>query len=237
MKIGEGRSRELELGKYYVKELDTGSKYYLLNEEIYTVEILEDGDNKIITIANEETNTKVTVEKSGTIEIKPGDFVNYTFSNLGNASNTYLDEFKWFEYIPTNYIRIKSITTGTWNQDLLYKVYYKTNKSEDYILLKKDLKTSENYELDFKEIKLREYEYITELYFDFGRVDIGFKEIISPTIQAKSIEDIENGETFTNCTKTVGKYFDIISEAESKWTTVVHKLEEKHEKVLPRTGK
>ena len=28
------------------------------------------------------------------------------------------------------------MTTGTWNQDLTYAVYYKTNKTEDYVLFK-----------------------------------------------------------------------------------------------------
>lgn len=64
MKNGEGKSELLEVGKYYVKEIDTGSKYYLLNEEIYIVEIKEDGQNIELTIANEETDTKVTVEKT-----------------------------------------------------------------------------------------------------------------------------------------------------------------------------
>ena len=61
------------------------------------------------------------------------------------------------------------MTTGTWNQDLKYDVYYKTNKSDEYILFKEDLSTQENYELDFTKVKLADDEYITETMFDFGK--------------------------------------------------------------------
>ena len=53
----------------------------------------------------------------------------------------------------------------------------------------------------------------------------------------KSLDTLEDGETFTNKTKTVGTYFNLKAEANSKWTTIVHKPVEKHEEILPRTGK
>ena len=48
---------------------------------------------------------------------------------------------------------------------------------------------------------------------------------------------IKENDTFTNHTKTVGTYFGVTAEANSKWTTITHIPEEKHEVVLPRTGK
>ena len=71
----------------------------------------------------------------------------------------------------------------TWNQDLKYDVYYKTNKSEDYILFKEDLSTMEDYELDFTTVELAEDEYIVETMFDFGKVEKGFRESTSPTMK------------------------------------------------------
>ena len=38
-------------------------------------------------------------------------------------------------------------------------------------------------------------------------------------------------------TKSIGTYFGVTAEANSKWTTITHIPEEKHEVVLPRTGK
>lgn len=234
---GMATSELIPYGKYYLKELDTGSVYYLLNEDTFEFEIVENHETIPITIENDGVDIEVDVDKEGTVEIKPGENVDYVFSNVANTSNVYLENFKWFDYIPTDYVRLETMTTGTWNQDLTYNVYYKTNKTEDYVLFKEDLSTQENYDLDFTKVELAEDEYIIETMFDFGKVDIGFRESTSPTMQCKSFDTLEDGQTFTNQTKTVGTYFGVTAEADSKWTTIVHKPEEKHEEILPRTGK
>lgn len=234
---GKATSELIPYGKYYVKELSTGSAYYLLNENTFEFEITENHKTVPLTIENDSVDIEVTVDKEGTTEIKPGEKVNYEFSNVGNASNVYLENFKWFDYIPTDYIRLEKMTTGTWNQDSTYKVYYKTNKSNEYILFKEDLKTTENYNLDFTEINFTEDEYIVETMFDFGNVDVGFKENVKPTMECKSFDTLKENDTFTNRTKTVGVYFGVTAEANSKWTTITHIPQEKHEETLPKTGK
>lgn len=239
-KTGKATSMPIPYGKYYLKELQTGSVYYLLNENTYEFEIVNN-QTIPITIENDGVDIKVTVDKEGTSEIKPGEKVDYSFKNVGNASNVYLENFKWFDYIPTDYVRLEKMTTGTWNQDLVYDVYYKTNRSDDYILFRENLNTNENYDLDFATIEFGEDEYITETCFDFGKVDVGFKESTSPTMQCGSFDTLQNGQTFTNYTKTIGIYYGITAEANSKWTTVVHIPEEMPnnpaETPLPRTGK
>ena len=234
---GKAKSELIPYGKYYAKELSTGSVYYLLNENTYKFEIVENNEIVPLTIENDSVDIEVTVDKEGTTEIKPGEEVNYEFSNVGNASNVYLENFKWFDYIPTDYIRLETMTTGTWNQDLTYNVYYKTNKSDDYVLFKENLKTTENYNLDFTTMEFAEDEYIVETMFDFGKVDVGFKEDTKPTMVCKSFDTLKESDTFTNYTKTVGVYFGVTAEANSKWTTITHIPEEKHEVTLPRTGK
>ncbi len=234
---GKAKSELIPYGKYYAKELSTGSVYYLLNENTYEFEIVENNEIVPLTIENDSVDIEVTVDKEGTTEIKPGEKVNYEFSNVGNASNVYLENFKWFDYIPTDYIRLETMTTGTWNQDLTYNVYYKTNKSDDYVLFKENLKTTENYDLDFTTIKFAEDEYIVETMFEFGKVDVGFKEDTKPTMVCKSFDTLKESDTFTNYTKTVGVYFGVTAEANSKWTTITHIPQEKHEPKLPRTGK
>ena len=209
----------------------------MLNENSYEFEIKTNGEIVEKTIDNEPVDIEVTVDKTGTVEIKPGEKVDYTFTNVGNNSNAYLENFKWYDYIPTDYIRLEKMTTGTWNQELYYNVYYKTNKSDEYILFKENLSTNENYDLDFTTIQFAEDEYITQTMFDFGKVDTGFKENISPTMQCQSLETLQDGQTFTNHTKTVGVYFGVTAESDSDHTTIVHKPKEEHEPVLPRTGK
>lgn len=233
---GIATSDLLVYGKYYFQEIDTGSKYYLLNTNTYEFEIQTNGENVERTIANEPVNIQVNVEKEGTIETEPNKIVNYSFTNIENTSNIYLDSFKWFDYIPTEYIRLETMTTGTFNQDLMYSVYYKTNKSDEYILYKENLDTKENYNLDFTQLQLNEDEYIVETFFDFGKVDIGFRENISPTMQCKTLNTVKDTDSFINNTKTVGIYEDLMTEANSTWITVVH-IPKIPEPVLPKTGK
>ena len=233
---GKGISKLLPYGKYFVKEIDTGSKYYLLNTEKYEFEISKNKQIISLIIENEPVDITVEVEKKGTIEIRPGEKVNYTFSNIINKSNVQLDDFQWIDYIPTEYIRLQKMSTGTWTQDINYNVYYKTNKSDDYILYEKDLSSKKNYDLDFSLIELSEDEYIVETMFDFGKVDLGFKEEELPTMECKSLETLNEGNTFTNKTKTIGVFGVVKAESSSKWTTVVH-VPNKPDKVLPRTGK
>lgn len=233
---GKGISKLLPYGKYFVKEIDTGSKYYLLNTEKYEFEISKNKQIISLTIENEPVDITVEVEKKGTIEIRPGEKVNYTFSNIINKSNVQLDDFQWIDYIPAEYIRLQKMSTGTWTQDIKYNVYYKTNKSDEYILYEKDLSSKKNYELDFSLIELSEDEYIVETMFDFGKVDLGFKEEDFPTMECKSLETLNEGNTFTNKTKTIGVFGVVKAESSSKWTTVVH-VPNKPDKVLPRTGK
>lgn len=236
-KEGIALSQVLYKGKYYLKELETGSNYYLLNEDTFEFEIAKNGETIKKTIKNEPVDITVDVDKTGSTEIKPGEEVNYEFSNIANNSNVYLDNFKWFDYIPTDYIRLQKMTTGTWNQELTYKVYYKTNKSDNYVLFKENLNTNENYDLDFTQIPLADDEYIVETMFDFGKVKKGFRENTKPTMNCKSFDTIKDNDTFTNHTKSVGTYFGVTAEADSKWTTITHIPEEKHEEILPKTGK
>ena len=234
---GIAESDVLFKDNYYVKELKAQSEYYLLNDKTYEFEIVKHKETIKKQIENEPVEIEVTVDKEGTTEIKPGEKVNYEFSNVGNSSNIYLENFKWFDYIPTDYIRLEKMTTGTWNQDLNYSVYYKTNKSDDYVLFKENLNTKENYELDFTTIEFTDDEYIIETSFDFGKVDVGFKEDTKPTMECKSFDTLKKNDTFTNHTKTVGVYFGVTAEANSKWTTITNIPEKCKEPVLPRTGK
>lgn len=232
---GKATSDLLPIGKYYAKELKTGSPYFLLNENTYEFEIIKNHETVPLTIENDATDIKVNVEKEGSVEVKPNEIVDYTFTNVANESNIYLDNFKWIDYIPTAYVRLEKMSTGTWKQDLQYKVLYKTNKSADYIVFKENLSTLKNYDLDFTTLNLAEDEYITETCFDFGTVDIGFKEATSPTMKCRALKDLLDGQTFTNYTKTVGVYFGVTANAESNWTTVVH-VPEEPKPTLPRTG-
>jgi len=233
---GVAISELIPYGKYYCQEISTGSKYYFLNENTYNFEIKTDQELIQKTIDNESVNIKVDIEKEGSIEVKPNEIVDYKFFNIANLSNIHLESFKWVDYIPTDYIRLETMTTGTYNQDLKYDVYYKTNKSTEYILFKEDLSTKEDSKLNFKEVKLDSDEYITETCFDFGKVDINFKEMQSPTMQCRTLDNIQNDTIFINETSVVGIYGKLVVDDESSWTTIVH-IPEEPKPILPDTGK
>jgi len=232
---GIALSELLPYGNYYFKEVYSGSKFYLLNENIYNFSIYNDSEiiNKIV--SNEPVKLKVNIDKKGSKEVQKDEDVDYSFYNIQNNSNISLDSLKWYEYIPTDFVRIQQMTTGTWNEELSYSVYYKTNKSVEDILYRNNLSTSENYNLNFSEIVLDDDEFITEVYFDFGKVKMNYHEIIKPTMKCKILSNIDNGQQFTNITKLIGKYEGKVVEDIGKCSTIVYNLGKK-EMILPKTG-
>ncbi len=235
-KDGKATSKLLEKGEYTVKEQSSGSIYYLLNENEYKVEIKEHKEIVPITITNKSVEISVSVEKTGYVETQKNDTIKYDFSNVANTSNIYLDSFKWKDYLPTDYIRLTEIVTGTWNQDITYSITYKTNLNDEERILADNLNSKENHKIDCTNIGLQDGEYITEYSFNFGRVDVGFKEDIAPSIFCKVLDTVENKDIFTNKTETTGEYEDLEDKDEDEWTTVVYE-KDVHAKKLPKTGK
>ena len=233
---GKAKSNLLVKDTYTVKEINTGSKYYILNENEYKVSIEKHHDTIPITIKNQSVNVSVDVKKSGYIETQKNDTIKYDFSSVANTSNVYLNQFNWSDYLPTDYIRLKEIVTGTWNQDVNYSITYKTNLNTEDRILAENLNSKENYKLDCTNIGLQENEYITEYTFNFGRVDIGFKEDIAPSIFCKVLNTVKDKDTFINSTRTYGEYEGIEASEHSEWTTIVYEKDIKGNK-LPKTGK
>ena len=230
---GKAISKELVIGKYTIKEVSS-AKYYLLNENIYDAEIVDDRTIDV-NITNDNVDIDVEIKKEGFIETQSRDNIFYNFSNIKNNSNVPLDNFTWRDTLPTEAVRIDKIYTGIWNEDLEYAVYYKTNKTEEYKLFKDKLSTQKIYELNFNELKLAEDEYVTEYEFRFGKVKIGFREVESPILYCNMLDGLGNGFVFTNHTKVSGTYYDAYVEDTDDWTTITYFKEIKVDEVLPRT--
>ena len=225
-------TKKLDKGIYTVKETKSG-KWYLLNENEFTVEIKEHNEIVELNITNEPEKPSVDIEKTGLIQTTANEEIRYDF-HIKNTGNTKLDKFTWYDYLPTDYIRITRLITGTYNQDLDYAIYYKTNKN-DYRLLKDNLNTQVNNYIDFSNIELEEGEYVTEFKADFGTVDIGFESVIDPYIFTTVNDTVQNDNTFTNKTRIEGYNDTYLVWDEDDHTTKVYekKLEVKK---LPRTG-
>lgn len=229
---GTAITKLLDKGIYYIREVSSG-EWYLLNENEFTAEIINHGEIVEVNITNESEKPDVDIEKTGIIQTTANQEIKYDF-NIKNTGNVPLDKFTWYDYLPTDYVRITKLITGTYNQDLNYSIYYKTNKN-DYKLLKDNLNTQVNNYIDFSNIELEADEYITEFKADFGTVDVGFESVINPYIFVRVNSDVQNDDVFTNKTRIEGYNKTYMVWDEDDHTTKIY--EKKVEvKKLPRTG-
>ena len=226
-------TKKLDKGNYYVKELEgeTG-EWYQLNENEYSAEIVKHGEIVELNITNKPDNPEIDVEKDGIIQTTANQEIKYDFI-IKNTGNVPLDNFTWYDFLPTDYVTATKLVTGTYNQDLNYAIYYKTNNN-DYRLLRDNLKTQVNNYIDFTNLKLEEGEYVTEFKTEFGTVDVGFTSIESPQLFVKAKSTVKNDDTFTNKTKVDGYHKTYYVWDEDTHTTKVY--EKKLEVKLPRTG-
>lgn len=232
---GKAISKLLVKGEYYLKEVDSGSPYYLINSNIFKTEIKEHKEIVDVHVDEESVDIDVEVEKKGFIETQSKDNIYYNFKNIKNKSNVALDNFTWQDTLPTQALRVDKIYTGTWNEHLEYSIWYKTNKN-DYKMLVDGLSTQVNNEVSFKDAELEEDEFITEYEFRFGTVKVGFSEVEAPILYCDMLEGLGNGFVFTNYTKVFGNYEDKYVEDTDEWTTVTYFKEIEVTQKLPRTG-
>jgi uncharacterized repeat protein (TIGR01451 family) len=222
----------LDKGIYFIKEVESG-EWYLLNENIFTAEIKEHQEIINVEITNESEKPSVDIEKTGLIQTTENQEIKYDFV-IKNTGNVPLSNFTWFDYLPTDYVRITKLITGTYNQDLNYSIYYKTNKN-DYKLLKDNLNTKVNNYIDFSNLELEADEYVTEFKADFGTVDVGFESVINPYIFVRVNSDVQNDEIFKNETRIEGYNKTYMVWDEDEHTTKLYEKEIEVKK-LPRTG-
>ncbi len=231
-KNGIAITKKLDKGTYTLKEVET-AEWYLLNTEEFETEIKENDEIVEVDVTNESETPEVDIEKTGVDRAMANEEIRYDFK-IKNTGNVALDNFTWTEYLPSDYVRITKLATGTYNQDLKYAVYYKTNKN-DYKLLKDDLNTKENNYIDFTELELDEDEYVTEFKAEFGTVDVGFESVENPYIFTTVNSTVKDGDIFINKTKIKADNKGVIVWDEDEHSTVVYEKKEETKK-LPRTG-
>lgn len=205
---GVAASDPLPLGRYFVTEV-SAPKYYQLSSEKMEAEI--EYPNQIIKLSayNKSANLGVTIKKTGNREVQPGQVMSYDFSGIGNTSNVALNSFFWHDRIPTDATRAISVTTGTYNARLYYKVTFKTNLS-DYRTLASNLLTSNNYSLSLNAatLGLAQGEYVTDVRFEFGTVPSGFASVVKPTMRVQVLGTVSNGYQIINRADVGGQYLN-----------------------------
>ena len=222
----EGYENNIDDIHFTVKEVET-DKFYYLNENTVNVDIEKDKQEVIVNITNESKNPSLDIEKNGPDTAEVGAKIEYDIS-IRNTGNTYLDNFTMIDTLPSKFVEVTKFQTGTYNQDLTYNLSYKTNISGGYILLMEDLKTKENYDINFKD-ELADNEFVTEIKLEFGKVDIGFSSNENPHIIGIVKATVKSGEIFTNKANVSGNYDEFKVQDKSKWKKKSYKL-------LPKTG-
>lgn len=223
---GTAVSSRLPLGKYKVRETKTG-EWYILDEKYYEVKIEENNQIVTLDLKNESVKPGIKLEKKGTEKAQPNEEIKYEFE-IKSTSNCNLDNFYFIDKIPTDYIKVSKMETGTYSNASKYNLYYKTNMTKDYVLLMEELSCEENSQIDFTK-ELADNEFVTEIKYDFKTVDVGFHAITSPQIYAKVNENVKSEDTFVNESFIGGEFKGYKVTDESKWKTMCYK-------VLPLTG-
>lgn len=231
---GIAASKPLPLGNYLIKEVQS-SPYYQVNSNLIKADIKVNGDIVMFEVYNNNAKLGVTVKKVGNLEVQAGNQMRYDISNVSNTSNVPLDNFYLHDRLPTDAARLDKIITGTWNQRLDYSIYYKTNY-RDYSLLVGNIASYINHEILCTEtaLGLMVGEYITDIKFEFGTVEAGFKEIDKPMLFVSILPNVQNNYKFVNYIDVAGKYINEWQLATDLWITNVYSRA-KQEK-LPVTG-
>lgn len=229
---GVAISSKLDIGKYTVQEIETG-EWYILDNQKYNIEIKENEEIVELEVTNKSKDPKVEISKKCKNTIKSNDEIDYTFE-IQNTGNTELEKLIWYDTLPKQYAKVTKIETGTYNQDVNYDIFYKTNQKDVYMVLKKNLNSKENNYIDLSNIHLEEGEKITEIKVSFNNVNVGFSNIEKPHIFMKVDDGVNNDEKIENNTILEGYILDYKVTDEDTASSIVYNVVE--QKKLPRTG-
>lgn len=231
---GRAVSKLLPLSRYTIREVSAPA-YYAVNPTVMTAYLEYEGQIVTFEVLDNSVATGVSITKTGPKEVMPGQPIRYTLKDIANTSTVPLSSFCWRDTLPGQ-MTLSQIVTGTYNQQLSYKVVYKTNLSgSSYRTLADNLSTSKNYVLDARPaiLKLASNERITEVMFVFGQVKAGFAQVETPSISGTVAKGLSNGSSLVNVADVGGLYNGQWIQAVSRTLTSIYA---KTTVTLPKTG-
>ena len=231
---GRAVSKLLPLSRYTVREVSAPA-YYAVNPTVMTAYLEYEGQIVTFEVLDSSVATGVSITKTGPKEVMPGQPIRYTLKDIANTSTVPLSSFYWRDTLPGQ-MTLNQIVTGTYNQQLSYKVVYKTNLSgSSYRTLADNLSTNKNYVLDARPaiLKLASNERITEIMFVFGQVKAGFAQVETPAISGTVAKGLSGGSSLVNVADVGGLYNGQWIQAVSRTLTGVYA---KTTVTLPKTG-
>ena len=136
---GRAVSKLLPLGRYTIREVQAPD-YYAINPTVLTAYLDYEGQIVTFEVEDNSVSTGVAIKKTGYAEVMPNQPIQYTITGIGNTSTVPLSSFYWRDTLPGQ-VSLSKVVTGTYNQQLSYKIVYKTNLKDSYQTLADSLST------------------------------------------------------------------------------------------------
>ena len=231
---GVAASKPLPLTRYQVREV-TAPAYWQVDSTVHDVTLEYSGQIIKVSAYDKPAKLGVSITKRGNAEVLSGSQMRYDIT-IANTSNVALENFFWHDRIPTDAARATVLTTGTYSARLNYRILYKTNYSANYQVLASNLLTSNNYSFALNAIPMQAGEVVTDVYFDFGTVPVGFQSVTKPTLTVQVLTTAANGYQLVNRADVGGKYQGTWQTANANWVTIIRKLTVTPPPTLPKTG-
>ena len=230
---GRAVSKFLPLGRYTIREVQAPD-YYSINPTVLTAYLDYEGQIVTFEVEDNSVSTGVSIKKTGYAEVMPNQPIRYTITGIGNTSTVPLSSFYWRDTLPGQ-VSLSKVVTGTYNQQLSYKIVYKTNLKDSYQTLADSLSTTKNYVLEASPaaLGLASNERVTEVMFVFGTVKGGFGQVETAYIHGNVVNGLANGSGIVNVADVGGVYNGQWIQAVSRWVTKVYA---KTITTLPKTG-
>lgn len=229
---GVAASKPLPLTRYQIREV-TAPIYWQVSSEVFDVTLEYPGQIIKLSAYDKPSSLGVTITKRGNSAVMAGSQMRYDFT-VANTSNVPLESFFWHDRIPTDIANATVLSTGTYSARLTYRILYKTNYSASYQVLASNLLSSNNYSFALNAIPMQAGEVVTDIYFDFGTVPVGFQSVANPTLSVMVKGTAVNGYQMVNRADAGGKYQGTWQTATANWITIVRKIGTTPK--LPKTG-
>lgn len=229
---GVAASKPLPLTRYKVVEV-TAPAYWQLDATVHDITLEYAGQIIKVSAYDKPSSLGVTITKRGNAEVLAGQTMRYDLT-VANTSNVDLEDFFWHDKIPYDAARATTLTTGTYSARLNYRILYKTNYQTTYQVLASNLLTSNNYSFGLNAIPMQAGEVVTDIYFDFGKVPVGFQSTVGPTLSVIVNGNTVNGYQLVNRADAGGKYQGTWQTAQASWITLIRKYTTTP--TLPKTG-
>lgn len=227
---GIAASKPLPLTRYQIREV-TAPAYYQIDSTVHDVTLEYSGQIIKLSAYDKPSNLKVTITKTGNKQLLAGDSMRYDLT-VANNSNVALDNFFWHDRFPTDCATARTVTTGTYNARLNYRITYKTNYN-DYRMLASNLLSTNNYAFDLSAIPLMQGEVVTDVRLEFGKVPAGFASVVKPTVTIQTKGTLANGYQVVNRADAGGQYMSQWETGRTAWITLIINL---NPPTLPKTG-